>query len=103
MGGASARLSGRGPRLLTRPFFCHGGNTLKAVRSGKWKLHRNQRKGTHRYDLDADAGEGTNLLEAEQEPEVARRLLGDLKKFEQEWAQNQRPAAFVENPMLLSK
>ena len=80
-------------------FFYHGGNDLKAVRSGQWKLHWNKGKPTQLFNLEKDIGETTNLLEAE--PMVAERLLGLLQDFEKDIADNSRPAAFVENPVPL--
>ena len=83
-------------------FFYHAGNTLQAVRSGKWKLHRGKKnKPTQLYNLEVDAGEKTNLLKTE--PEVVKRLTGLLKNFEQEINGNVRPAAFVKNPKPLSR
>jgi len=82
-------------------FFYHGGDKLRAVRSGKWKLHWNQGKPTQLFNLEADIGEEENLLTSE--PEVTKRLLGYLESFEQEISENGRPAAFVENPRPLSQ
>jgi arylsulfatase A-like enzyme len=82
-------------------FFYHGGNTLRAVRSGKWKLHWNKGKPTQLYDLEADIGEKKNVIKAE--PEVVRKLTGYLQEFEKDIAENNRPAAFVKNPQPLSK
>jgi len=81
-------------------FFYHGGDVLKAVRSGKWKLHWNKGEPTQLYNLESDIGEQTNLLK--EEPQVTERLLGLLKAFEKDIATNHRPAAFVENPQPLS-
>ena len=81
-------------------FFYHGGDVLKAVRSGPWKLHWNQGKPTQLYHLESDIGEKTNLLKSE--PEVVKRLMDYLKAFEQEISSDIRPAAFVENPKPLS-
>ena len=90
-----------------KAFFYHGGNVLKAVRSGKWKLHLTvaKEKGGSRsslalYDLEADIGETTNVLV--DHPDIEERLLSYMKAFEAELAQNSRPAAFVENPKALS-
>ena len=82
-------------------FFYHGGNSLKAVRSGDWKLHWNGRKPTHLYNLATDIAEKKNLIK--EEAEVVKRLTGYLKAFEKDIAENNRPAAFVENPKPLSK
>ena len=89
-------------------FFYYGDNELKAVRSGKWKLHLSlpHKKGdnsppeTALYDLESDIGEKTNVLA--KHPDVERRLRGYVKAFEEELDQNSRPAAFVENPRALS-
>jgi len=91
-------------------FFYHGGNTLRAVRSGKWKLHRaapsgkkNRGKGPRGpalFNLENDIAEKKNV--AKDNPKVVERLLGYMKAFESELAKNSRPAAFVENPKPLS-
>ncbi|MEM1294478.1 MAG: sulfatase [Verrucomicrobiota bacterium] len=81
-------------------FFYHGGETLKAVRSGKWKLFWNKGKPAQLYNLETDIGEKTNLLKSE--PEIVQQLTGFLKAFEQDIASDHRPAAFVDNPKPLS-
>lgn len=82
-------------------FFYHGGKNLKAVRSGKWKLHINKKgKPVQLYDLESDIAEKTNLIKSN--PQVVKRLNGFLKSFAEELANNSRPAAFVENPKPLS-
>jgi len=94
-------------------FFYHGGNHLKAVRSGKWKLHvaaqgkaKGKKKGKGAaspalYNLEEDIGETTDV--AKNHPKVVERLRGYMAAFEQELAQNSRPAGFVENPKPLTK
>ena len=82
-------------------FFYHRGNTLAAVRSGKWKLHANKGKPSQLYDLESDIGENRNVIKSN--PEVVKRLNGYLKAFAKDIAENRRPAAFVENPTPLSK
>ncbi|MDA7920702.1 sulfatase [Verrucomicrobiales bacterium] len=82
-------------------FFYHRGDVLMAVRSGKWKLHRNKGKPSELYDLVEDAGEATNLIEAN--PGVVKRLSQFMMDFEADIATNSRPSAFVENPKPLSK
>jgi arylsulfatase A-like enzyme len=96
-------------------FFYYKGNALKAVRSGKWKLHLGKATGTANakrgkgssspimalYDLESDMGERTNLLESN--PEVAERLRSYAKSFEAELAQNSRPAGVAKNPKTLTK
>lgn len=90
-------------------FFYFRDNELRAVRSGKWKLHlalppAKGNKGSPRsalFDLEADIGETTNVLA--EHPEVARRLRGHVKAFQDDLSQNSRPAAFVDNPKPLAK
>ncbi len=88
-------------------FFYHGGNVLKAVRSGKWKLHLDTKKEDNTgpsslalYDLESDVGEKTDVLA--KHPAVEKRLLSLVKAFEKELSENSRPAAFVEDPKPLS-
>ncbi len=81
-------------------FFYHRGNVLAAVRSGKWKLHTNKGRPTQLYDLESDIGEKRNVIKSN--PEVVKRLNGHLKAFTKDIADNNRPAAFVENPKPLS-
>lgn len=82
-------------------FFYSTGNSLQAVRSGPWKLHWKRGKPTHLYNLDKDVAERKNVIKVH--PEITKRLLGYLKVFQKDIAENQRPAAFVENPVPLSK
>lgn len=82
-------------------FFYHGGNQLRAVRSGKWKLHTRNGKPAQLYDLEKDIGEKTNVIDSN--PEVVERLVQHLKTFAKDIADNSRPAAFVEHPKPLSK
>ncbi|MEM8953297.1 MAG: PVC-type heme-binding CxxCH protein [Verrucomicrobiota bacterium] len=82
-------------------FFYHGGNTLKAVRSGDWKLHVANGKPAQLYNLANDIGEQNNVLADNKA--VADGLHARIKRFEKDIAANSRPAAFVENPKPLSK
>jgi arylsulfatase A-like enzyme len=82
-------------------FFYHRGKTLEAVRSGSWKLRVRNGKPTVLYHLDDDIGEKTNVLA--DHPEIAERLRGYMREFEEELATNSRPAAFVDNARPLSK
>lgn len=84
-----------------KAFFYHRGNTLSAVRSGNWKLHVNNGSPTQLYDLENDIGEKENLLGAH--PEVVERLHGYLADFADDIADNNRPAAFADDPRPLSK
>ncbi|MFH5806117.1 sulfatase-like hydrolase/transferase [Alienimonas sp. DA493] len=81
-------------------FFYYRDNSLNAVRSGKWKLHVAGGRPTQLYDLDSDVGETRNLVEVR--PHVVRRLLERLKAFEQDVAEDDRPAGFVEDPQPLA-
>ncbi|WP_235034061.1 sulfatase-like hydrolase/transferase [Roseiconus lacunae] len=82
-------------------FFYHQGNSLTAVRSGKWKLHTNKGRPMQLYNLDDDIGEMNNVIEAH--PEVVKQLNNHLHEFANDIANNSRPAAFAENPRPLSK
>ena len=81
-------------------FFYHQGETLAAVRSGKWKLHRKDGKPGELYDLQADPGESRNVIR--ENPSVVKRLLQHMVDFEKEIAEDNRPAAFVKDPVPLS-
>jgi arylsulfatase A-like enzyme len=93
-------LSG-GAKTPHEMFFYHRGNDLKAVRSGKWKLHAEDGKPTQLYDLQADIGEKKNVLK--DNPTVAERLSKYMADFAKDIAENNRPAAFVKNPKPLSQ
>ena len=92
-------------------FFYHRGNTLEAVRSGRWKLRMGRqsrgKNGKTRqspdalYDLENDIGETRNVLK--DNPAVAARLRAHVAAFKKDLAQNSRPAGFVDNPKPLSK
>ena len=83
-------------------FFYHSGKQLKAVRSGKWKLHVNkQGKPVQLCDLENDIAEKKNV--SKSNPEVVQRLRGYLKAFAKDIADNNRPAAFVDDPQPLSR
>ncbi|EDM27016.1 iduronate-sulfatase or arylsulfatase A [Lentisphaera araneosa HTCC2155] len=87
-------------------FFYHKGNTLEAVRSGKWKMHlkkqgKAKKTKTLLYDLEQDIGESKDVSKAH--PEVVERLAGYITDFEKELNLNKRPAAFVDKPKPLQK
>lgn len=82
-------------------FFYYRDNSLKAVRSGKWKLHLKEGKPEQLCDLESDIGEKQNLIKTQ--PEVVERLAEHVRVFESDIAENSRPAAFVENPKPLAK
>ena len=77
-------------------FFYHTKQQLKAVRSGKWKLHVNGKKPAALFDLDKDIGEKRNLLG--KYPLVVKDLQQHITAFENEVSANVRPAAFVDKP-----
>lgn len=69
-------------------FFYYKGNALKAVRSGRWKLHLKATKGRGKqakelrrqlFDLVADIGETTNVIESHAE--VATALAAIANEF----------------------
>ena len=76
-------------------FFYHQGETLRAVRSGPWKLFRNGQL----YDLANDIGETKNV--AADHPEVVKQLNGYLSEFEAEIRDNSRPVGVARNPRTL--
>lgn len=82
-------------------FFYSTGNSLQAVRSGKWKLHWKNRRPSQLFNLESDIGEKKNLIKSN--PEVVKRLVGYMNAFEKDIAENNRPAGFVENPKPLAK
>ena len=53
------------------------------------------------YNLNTDIGEKKNVLK--DNPTVVERLSRYLADFEKDIAENNRPAAFVDNPVPLSK
>jgi arylsulfatase A-like enzyme len=82
-------------------FFYYKGNTLEAVRAGKWKYRSGpldiaskkagkKGKETALFDLEADKSESTNLIK--KHPEVAARLKNLIVDFDQERKANSRPA-----------
>jgi len=87
-------------------FFYYLSDDLEAVRAGKWKLHL---KGNELYDLDADIGETTNVID--EHPEVVkdlearadacRRDIGDAATGVV--GENIRPAGKVDNPKPLTQ
>ena len=91
------------PLLLARPgarsphecVFYHQGTTLRAVRSGPWKLFGNGSL----YNLEDDIGERNNV--AADHPDVVRRLTRTMDEFEAEITRNARPVGVAENPRTL--
>ncbi|NQT15784.1 MAG: sulfatase [Planctomycetes bacterium] len=92
-------------------FFYHQGNSLRAVRSGPWKLvlERNPRTGTQTgrvqgpnlYNLESDIGEKVDVAAGHRD--VVARLLARARLFDEELGSGSalsprcRPAADVEN------
>lgn len=100
-------------------FFYYKQGTLKAVRSGKWKLHigsstskLTEKKPTSRgkgatssitalYDLDTDPAESVNLLA--EYPQVAKKLLSYTAAFERDLQENSRQVGVEHAPRTLTK
>lgn len=83
-----------------KAFFYHQRRKLKAVRSGKWKLHVNGEKPVALYNLEEDISESENVLEANRD--VVDKLLMYVNQFQNDIKKNNRPAGFVEDPKPLS-
>lgn len=81
--------------------FYHQGAELKALRSGKWKLHVKNGKPVALYDLDQDIGEKKNVIK--RNPEVVQRLAALIPPFESDLIKNSRPAATAADPKPLTK
>lgn len=98
-------------------FFYYRGNDLKAVRSGKWKLH--VRKGDNAdpsldravnelYDLDSDIGEAINVYDSH--PDVVEALTAKLDSCRKDIGdaatgakgENVRPVGRIDNPDTLT-
>jgi arylsulfatase A-like enzyme len=77
-------------------FFYHKGNNLMAVRSGDWKLHRNNENTFELYNLASDISEENNL--AEEYPEIVSKLNQYMIDFdiEMEDSTKIRPCGLVE-------
>ncbi|MGQ1786144.1 MULTISPECIES: sulfatase family protein [unclassified Saccharicrinis] len=84
-----------------KAFFYHQHGNLKAVRSGEWKLHVSGNTPVALYNLEDDISESKNVLEGNQV--IAEDLLSHIKEFKKDIKNNNRPAAYVENPVALSK
>ena len=92
-------------------FYFYGGTTLKAVRSGTWKLFLSGGAGTRNtknarargkagnqqprlYDLSADLGEKANVAEAH--PEVVKRMTDLANKFDEQLKKDRRPIGNID-------
>jgi arylsulfatase A-like enzyme len=82
-------------------FFYHQLSEIKAVRSGKWKLHVEGDKPVALYNLENDISESINVLN--ENKQIATQLLTYIKEFQEDIKNNNRPAAYVENPKPLIK
>tara|TARA_R110002096_G_scaffold432198_1_gene648492 strand:+ start:3172 stop:4587 length:1416 start_codon:yes stop_codon:yes gene_type:complete len=80
-------------------FYAHWG-VQEGVRWKSWKLRIIEGKEAL-YNLDEDIGEKKNL--AANHPEIVQHLKAAMQGFEEEMEANRRPAAFVENPVPLTK
>ena len=80
-----------------KAFFYYSRNNLRAVRSGKWKLHANGQL----YDLEKDIGERQNV--AKRNPNVVTRLNKYLAEARNDLGrkENCRPVGKVKNPEYL--
>lgn len=98
-----------------KAFFFYRGNTLEAVRSGRWKLHlphsyrhlvkggqggqpgkySNEKIGLTLFDLSKDIGEQQDL--SAKYPKIVKRLSRLAKAFDQELKQNRREPGRVEH------
>ena len=82
-------------------FFYNSRNELRAVRSGKWKLHVKEGIPETLYDLEADIGELENVLADHKA--IADKLFSYIIPYETDLAQNSRPAGWIDNAVPLSK
>ena len=94
-------LSGQEEKSPHEAFFYHSQNNLQAVRSGNWKLHVSDGEAVSLYNLENDIGESINILE--ENPDIVTHLLELIAGFEKDLEENIRPAAFVDNPVPLTK
>ena len=91
-----------GAKTPHEAFYYYARSNLRAVRSGKWKLHV---PGPQLYDLDKDIGEKKNV--AKQHPEVVRRLQALLAVARRDLGDGKvkgkgcRPVGVAENPKTL--
>ena len=91
-------------------FFYYAGDTLEAVRVGRWKLHVHKGKEPMEalYDLDADIGESRNVYQ--EHPDVVQQLSAWLEECRNDLGDaatgatgaHCRPIGRVENPVPLT-
>lgn len=99
---------GTSPRTT---FFYYLGDSIEAVRHGKWKLHIRKEKNEIRelYDLDEDIGETSNVIGAF--PDIAEQLEGWIADCADDIGdaasgikgKNIRPSGKIENPKTLTR
>ncbi|MGJ8655211.1 MAG: sulfatase family protein [Akkermansiaceae bacterium] len=99
-------------------FYYFKGNSLKAIRSGKWKLHigkphkagtkSNNKRGKASssptmalYNLEDDKAEANNLIQTH--PEIAKQLTTYAKTFQTNLKQNTRTPGLVNDPKTLTE
>ena len=82
-------------------FFYYSRSELKAVRSGKWKLHLKDGKPDALYNLDTDIGESRNVIS--QHGSVSQRLFTQCQTIQSDIEKHKRPAGHVANPKPLTK
>jgi len=78
-------------------FFYYRGDDLRAVRSGRWKLHTNGQL----YDLEKDIGERRDVAEENVDVVVRLRKYLDQARADLDEARNCRPVGRNENPQYL--
>lgn len=84
-----------------KAFFFYSRNDLKAVRSGKWKLHIKDGNPDALYNLENDIGERHNVLATHKS--VSKGLLAHIKAFQADIAKSSRPAGHEKNPKPLTQ
>jgi arylsulfatase A-like enzyme len=84
-----------GARSPHEYIFYHQGETLRAVRSGPWKLFRSGQL----YNLADDIGETENVAAAH--PEIVARLSRAMDEFDAEMGKNARRVGVARNPRTL--
>ncbi|MDF1739587.1 MAG: sulfatase [Verrucomicrobiales bacterium] len=109
----SAVLLGEADKTEREAWYYFGGYTLKAVRSGPWKLALTKQsigmglqekpedlqRGGRLYNLDEEIGEVTDL--AAEHPDVVAQLQRLAEAMALEMKTAKRPAGLVENPVPL--
>ncbi len=92
-------------------FFYYSGDTLEAVRKGKWKLHvyKTDREIRELYNLENDISETENLYK--KRPEIVEDLMNEIEKCREDLGdkatgnpgKNTRPIGRVENARPLTE